>query len=45
MVCQDPTRAVFNPEDIVKGSPEKTALLFDVALPSREHDSRALSTL
>ena len=40
----NPTGAVFNPEDIVKGAPEKTTLLFDVTLPSRELDSRALST-
>lgn len=40
----NPTGAVFNPEDIVKGAPEKTAVLFDVTLPSRELDSRALSS-
>ena len=40
----NPTGAVFNPEDIVKGAPEKTTILFDVTLPSRELDSRALST-
>jgi len=40
----NPTGAVFNPEDIVKGAPEKTAFLFDLTLPSRELDSRALST-
>jgi aspartate/methionine/tyrosine aminotransferase len=40
----NPTGAVFNPEDIVKGAPEKATLLFDVTLPSRKFDSRALST-
>ena len=40
----NPTGAVFNPEDIVKGAPEDTTLLFDVTLPSRQLDSRALSS-
>jgi len=40
----NPTGAVFNPEDIVKGAPENTTLLFDVTLPSRQLDSRALSS-
>jgi aspartate/methionine/tyrosine aminotransferase len=39
----NPTGAVFNPEDIVKCAPEKTAILFDVTLPSKL-DSKALST-
>ena len=40
----NPTGAVFAPEDIVNGTPEDTAILFDLTLPSRSLDSRTLST-
>jgi aspartate/methionine/tyrosine aminotransferase len=40
----NPTGAVFTPEDIVNGAPEKTAILFDLTLPSRDLNSRTLST-
>jgi aspartate/methionine/tyrosine aminotransferase len=40
----NPTGATFTPEEIINGAPEKTAILFDLTLPSRDLDSRSLTT-
>jgi len=39
----NPTGAIFNPEDIVNGASEETAILFDLTLPSRHVDPKVLS--
>jgi histidinol-phosphate/aromatic aminotransferase/cobyric acid decarboxylase-like protein len=38
----NPTGAVFDPERIVRGVPESTAVLLDLTLPSRQLDTRTL---
>src|SRR5437763_1896804 len=39
----NPTGAVFDPEVIISAAPEKTAVVIDLTLPSREIDARALT--
>ena len=39
----NPTGAVFDPEVIIAGVPEKTAVIIDLTLPSRAIDARALT--
>ncbi|HEY2236991.1 MAG TPA: pyridoxal phosphate-dependent aminotransferase [Candidatus Angelobacter sp.] len=39
----NPTGAVFDPEKIVRGAPEGTAILLDLTLPSRALDTRTLT--
>jgi aspartate/methionine/tyrosine aminotransferase len=39
----NPTGAVFDPEVIIAGAPEKTAVIIDLTLPSRAIDTRALT--
>jgi aspartate/methionine/tyrosine aminotransferase len=39
----NPTGAVFNPDVIIDGAPETTAIIIDLTLPSRDLDVRAIT--
>ena len=39
----NPTGAVFDPEVVIAGAPEETAVVIDLTLPSRAVDARALT--
>ena len=39
----NPTGAIFDPEMIIAGAPEKTAIIIDLTLPGRAIDARALT--
>jgi aspartate/methionine/tyrosine aminotransferase len=39
----NPTGAIFNPEIIIAGAPEETAIIIDLTLPSRAIDARVLT--
>jgi aspartate/methionine/tyrosine aminotransferase len=39
----NPTGAIFDPEIIINGAPEKTAIMIDLTLPSRALDGRELT--
>ena len=39
----NPTGAIFDPELVVEGVPEKTAIIIDLTLPARAIDARALT--
>jgi aspartate/methionine/tyrosine aminotransferase len=39
----NPTGAVFDPEIIIDGAPETTAIMIDLTLPSRDLDMRAIT--
>lgn len=40
----NPTGAVFDPEVVIAGAPEETAVVIDLTLPSRAVDARALTS-
>jgi len=40
----NPTGAIFDPEVIIAGTPEKTAVILDLTLPSRAIDARLLTS-
>jgi aspartate/methionine/tyrosine aminotransferase len=39
----NPTGAIFDPEAVISGAPEKTAVIIDLTLPSRAIDTRVLT--
>ena len=39
----NPTGAIFDPEIVIAGAPEKTAIIIDLTLPSRAIDARLLT--
>ena len=39
----NPTGAIFDPEVVISGAPEKTAVIIDLTLPSRAIDARLLT--